>query len=1130
MFTTGSRPPSVRKPVLPGIVALVLLAMVGVSYRQFRQYTRANAGVARSRDIVTSLDRLLESVAVAESGQRGFLLTGEEGYLEPYNRAIQEIPAQLSALSRLLAAKPVLAADMARLNAVTTDKLSELAATIELRRTQGIAPALSIVLSGRGQRAMEQIRAICNQIRRTEISSQSQASTEGETAAGTALLATIAGSVVLLFLFAFGLDPFASPEPQAWRRSWLLRYGAAVLAVVAVALLRGALTPLIGRTNLPFTLFFYAVAFSAWFGGFRPAVLSIVLSLVIGGWFFAAPTGSLLVSGRDDQVAMLMIVVVGFGVALLSRSQRTAVEQADSERQRFETTLASIGDAVIATDPRGKVTFANRTALSLLRIDASEVSGKPLDDVFRIINESSRATVESPVTKALREGRVVGLANHTMLIARDQTEVPIDDSAAPIRLADGSVQGVVLVFRDITERRRAEATNRLLASIVESSDDAIISKDLNGIITSWNKGAERIFGYSAEEAAGKPVSMLAPPDRTGEMREILERISKGERVANFETVRKAKNGALLNISLTVSPLHDANGRIVGASKIARDITQRKQAERQLALVNDQLAEELRGTRALHELGQRLIALRDWRSLLNEILQAARTITGAEMGNIQLVDSLGALRIEAQHGFQREFLEFFNSVRQDETSACGVALARRDRIVIEDVEKSPIFAETPALQVMLNAGVRAVQSTPMITHAGAVVGMLSTHYRQARQPSERDLRLIDLLARQAADLIAKNQIEAELRNTQQQLTSITDNMAAAVTRCSRDLRYLWVSPAYAAWIGIPADQIAGRHIREVMGPEGYETIRPHMERVLSGQKVDYTAKITYRTIGERWIHAVYVPLTADDQTVEGWIGLVNDITNEKLSEDRLLKSNRELARANEDLNQFAFAASHDLQEPLRMISAYSQLFVKGYRGQFDGEAAICVKYITEGTQRMRDLLADLLAYTQVAANCDEPDALTPINLNQVFRKVLENCKAAIEETKASVTSDDLPTISGHEPHFIQLFQNLITNALKYRGEQPPRVHVSAREQNGMWRIAVADNGIGIAPEYHDQVFGVFKRLHGNTIPGTGIGLAICKRVVERYGGQIWIESQLNQGATFLFSLPAAVREAAAHEAG
>jgi K+-sensing histidine kinase KdpD len=212
----------------------------------------------------------------------------------------------------------------------------------------------------RGKQKMDEIRNLCSQIRQAEISTQSRDSTEAQAIAATALLATITGSLVLFFLFALGLEPFASPDPQAWQRSWVLRYGAAVLAVAAIALLRGALTPLIGRTNLPFTLFFSAVAFAAWFGGFRPTVLAIALSLVAGSYFFALPTGTLHVSGRDDQVAMLMIVVVGFGMALLSRSQRGAVDRAlraegseRTERQRFETTLASIGDAVVSTDTRG---------------------------------------------------------------------------------------------------------------------------------------------------------------------------------------------------------------------------------------------------------------------------------------------------------------------------------------------------------------------------------------------------------------------------------------------------------------------------------------------------------------------------------------------------------------------------------------------------------------------------------------------------------------------------------------------------------------------------------------------------------------------------------------------------------
>ena len=177
----------------------------------------------------------------------------------------------------------------------------------------------------------------------------------------------------------------------------------------------------------------------------------------------------------------------------------------------LRTALASIGDAVISTDGEGRIVFVNKVALSLLRAPEADVKGKHIDEIFNIQNEFTRRKVESPLAKVLGDGITVGLANHTVLVAQDGTEIPIDDSAAPIRGDEGALQGAVLVFRDITARRKAELTQRLLADIVESSDDAIISKDVNGIITSWNKGAERIFGYSAEEMIGKPIAVITAP-------------------------------------------------------------------------------------------------------------------------------------------------------------------------------------------------------------------------------------------------------------------------------------------------------------------------------------------------------------------------------------------------------------------------------------------------------------------------------------------------------------------------------------------------------------------------------------------------------------------------------------------
>jgi PAS domain S-box-containing protein len=249
-------------------------------------------------------------------------------------------------------------------------------------------------------------------------------------------------------------------------------------------------------------------------------------------------------------------------------------------RQDFDwlrVTLASIGDAVIATDPSGRVTFLNRIAESLTGWQASEAIGRLLAEVFQIVNERTREPVENPTVRAIREGIVIGLANHTVLISRDGTERAIDDSAAPIRDDHGVVHGAVLIFRDVTPQRQAAEDHARLAAIVESSDDAIVSKSLDGVIRSWNGGAERIFGYTAAEAIGRSIHLIIPPERWNEERSILARLVCGERVEHYETVRVAKDGRRLDISLTVSPLRNADGEIIGAAKVARDITDRKRA-------------------------------------------------------------------------------------------------------------------------------------------------------------------------------------------------------------------------------------------------------------------------------------------------------------------------------------------------------------------------------------------------------------------------------------------------------------------------------------------------------------------------------------------------------------------------
>jgi len=246
-------------------------------------------------------------------------------------------------------------------------------------------------------------------------------------------------------------------------------------------------------------------------------------------------------------------------------------------------------------------------------------------------------------------------------------------------------------------------------------------------------------------------------------------------------------------------------------------------------------------------------------------------------------------------------------------------------------------------------------------------------------------------------------------------------------------------------------------------------------------------------------------------------IARDVTERKRAETEL----REL---NQDLEQFAYSASHDLNEPLRNISLYAQMLAKRFATETDPQADMFLAGITEGASRMEKLLRDLLTYTEVLKIRQSQPPPVLVNSGKVLASVTHDFQKLIKETGATVTAGNLPSVPMVESHLRRLFQNLISNAIKYRGNEPPCVHIAAARQEQNWLFSVADNGIGIEPRYHDQIFGLFKRLHPRSVhSGSGLGLAICKRIVERYGGRIWAESEFGAGATFFFTLPASGRQ-------
>jgi PAS domain S-box-containing protein len=250
----------------------------------------------------------------------------------------------------------------------------------------------------------------------------------------------------------------------------------------------------------------------------------------------------------------------------------------------------------------------------------------------------------------------------------------------------------------------------------------------------------------------------------------------------------------------------------------------------------------------------------------------------------------------------------------------------------------------------------------------------------------------------------------------------------------------------------------------------------------------------------------------------WVtAAIRNITNRKDAEEQLFRKVEELKRSNDELEQFAYVASHDLQEPLRMVASFTQLLAERYKGQLDDEAHEFIAYAVDGANRMKGLIEALLEYSRIGM---AGRVFHEESAEGALKQALENLYAPIRECGAEVTHDFLPAINMDNSHLVQLFQNLIGNAIKYRNTESPHVHISAaRHLEREWLFSVRDNGIGIETEYFDRIFVIFQRLHGRQeFAGTGIGLSICKKIVEQYGGKIWVESDYGKGATFFFTVP------------
>jgi PAS domain S-box-containing protein len=486
----------------------------------------------------------------------------------------------------------------------------------------------------------------------------------------------------------------------------------------------------------------------------------------------------------------------------------------------------------------------------------------------------------------------------------------------------------------LAERERNLEAAALLASIVSTSDDAIVSKTLDGNILSWNAGAERLFGYTAEEAVGQPIMLIIPPERTHEEVTILTRLRMGERIEHFETQRLRKDGRLVDISVTVSPVRDRNGVIIGASKIARDIG------------------------------------------------------------------------------------------------------------------------------------------------------------ETRRAAER------------------------VRAAQEQLRVVTDNMAAAVVRCSRDFRYLWVSHGCAAWLGRAESEIVGKTIPEVIGEEAFQVIRPHIERALAGERVEFEMQIPYQDLGVRWVRAAYVPTHDADGRTDGWVAVLTDTTSHHALEEALREADRRK-------DEFLAMLAHELRNPLAPIR--NSLHILRLLVRNDPTADSAGAMMERQVAHMVRLVDDLMEISRITRGSIELRK-ERTEVAAIVRSAVETSRPAIDAARhhlvIAVPSEPL-TVEGDPVRLTQVIANLLNNAAKYT-DAGGRIWLTIRRDRDHVLVSIKDTGIGIPPDMLSRVFDPFvqgERSTAHTQGGLGIGLTLVKRLVEMHGGSVEARSDgSDQGSEFVIRLP------------
>jgi PAS domain S-box-containing protein len=737
--------------------------------------------------------------------------------------------------------------------------------------------------------------------------------------------------------------------------------------------------------------------------------------------------------------------------------------RAEEELRAREEQFRMLADAAfegVAVSDGGTILMVNQHLAEMVGHTAEDLIGQ---DLLSFVADSSREVMRDRVNSQSDE------IHEITMIRRDGSTFPAEVRGRPFPY-DGRIVRAK-AFRDISERvrsvRRLERMRQRIELILNSAGEGIYGIDRDGLTTFANKAAAEMVGWTVDELIGKPQHSIihhSHPDGEPYPLEdcpIFAVLKDGKERRVTDEAFWRKDGSSFPIEYVSTPIME-DGEICGAVVVFHDLTERRK-------VQD--------------------ALDNFFDLSLDFLVITRFD-----GLFRRVNRAFARRLGYEHEELRQ-IRFAELIHPDDLDKAQVELAN-----IEKGTPVPYFETRMRTR---DGGHRLVAWSAQPYPIGQIVYAVGRDITDARAAEEA------------------------LRRSEEQYRSVVSALEEGIVLQSREGEILTSNAAAERILGLTVAQLEGRTsidprwraVREDGTPFPGEE-HPAMAALGSGEPQRRVVMGLYRPSGDRrWISINAQPVFRDDEKQPyAVVTSFTDITERREAQAALERYASELEERNRELQQFAYVASHDLQEPLRMVSSFLQLLQRRYSGQLDETADEYIGFAVDGARRMQSLIQDLLAFSRVGSR-GRP--FEKVDLNDAVESVLADLRTALDETGGHVEYADLPTVTADPMQMRQLMQNLIGNALKFRGEEPPLIRIDSSRVGDQWQIEVRDNGIGIDMQYQDRVFQIFQRLHTrDEYEGTGIGLALCKRIVERHGGRIWLESERGAGTTFSFTLPVA----------